>query len=83
MSLAKLEKRSPCMTCRFAREVTYENLMSVTNDIRQIRNTLTKKYNYRDEDFMICPLDGGQAIVSKYVEWECPWKDPSDIDDGN
>jgi hypothetical protein len=72
MLLSKNEKKSPCLRCKHSLKVNLENLAKMPNDIREIHNHL-KFAGHKDEEFTLCPLDGYQAIVSKYVDWDCYW----------
>lgn len=74
MTLENIEKRSPCLICKFAREVNDENMEKMPNKLREVRNIL-HQYSHKDEEFTLCPLDGGEAIVSKYVERICEWRE--------
>jgi RNA ligase (TIGR02306 family) len=60
------------MKCIYKLEVTPANLAKMPNKIREVHNHLDFA-TYKDKDFTLCPLDGYQGIVSKYVRWACPY----------
>jgi RNA ligase (TIGR02306 family) len=72
MSTSKLKEISPCIKCIYKLEVNPENLAKMPNKIREVHNHLDFA-TYKDKDFTLCPLDGYEAIGSKYIRWACPY----------
>jgi RNA ligase (TIGR02306 family) len=72
VSTNQLKEISPCIKCIYKLEVTPENLAKMPNKIREVHNHLDFA-TYKDKDFTLCPLDGYQSIVSKYIRWACPY----------